>query len=52
MKKGLSLTVEELTDLESRSLSSANLISRELSSAKRGAGVVDQPRPVRRRDDQ
>ena len=40
MKKGLSLTVEELTDLEKQILVERHLISRELSTAKRGAGVV------------
>ena len=40
MKKGLSLTLEELTDLEKQILVERHLISRELSNAKRGAGVV------------
>jgi protein arginine kinase len=40
MKKGLSLTIDELTDLEKQILVERHLISRELSSAKRGAGVV------------
>jgi len=40
MKKGLSLTVEELSDLEKQILVERHLISRELSTAKRGAGVV------------
>jgi protein arginine kinase len=40
MKKGLSLTVDELSDLEKQILVERHLISRELSNAKRGAGVV------------
>jgi protein arginine kinase len=40
MKKGLSLTVDELSDLEKQILVERHLISRELSTAKRGAGVV------------
>lgn len=40
MKKGLSLTLEELTDLEKQILVERHLISRELSSAKHGSGVV------------
>ena len=40
MKKGLSLTVEELSELEKQILVERHLISRELSTAKRGAGVV------------
>jgi protein arginine kinase len=40
MKKGLSLTVDELSDLEKQILVERHLISRELSSAKHGAGVV------------
>ena len=44
MKKGLSLTLEELTDLEKQILVERHLISRELSTAKRGAGGGHQPR--------
>jgi len=40
MKKGLSFTIDELSDLEKQILVERHLISRELSSAKRGAGVV------------
>jgi protein arginine kinase len=40
MKKSLSLTLEELTDLEKLILVERHLISRELSSAKHGSGVV------------
>ncbi|HTX64292.1 MAG TPA: protein arginine kinase [Opitutaceae bacterium] len=40
MKKALSLTLEELTDLEKQILVERHLISRELSAAKHGAGVV------------
>jgi protein arginine kinase len=40
MKKGLSLTVEELSDLEKQILVERHLISRELGNAKRGSGVV------------
>ncbi len=40
MKKGLALKVEELSDLEKQILVERHLISRELSTAKRGAGVV------------
>jgi len=37
-EKGLSLTVDELSDLEKQILVERHLISRELSNAKRGAG--------------
>jgi len=40
MKRGLSLSVAELTELEKQILVERHLISRELSEAKRGAGVV------------
>jgi protein arginine kinase len=40
MKKGLSLTIDELSDLEKQILVERHLISRELSTAKRGSGVV------------
>ena len=40
MKKALSLTIEELSDLEKQILIERHLISRELSTAKRGAGVI------------
>jgi protein arginine kinase len=40
MKKGLSLTVEELSDLEKQILVERHLISRELSGSKHGSGVV------------
>ena len=40
MKKGLSLNLEELTDLEKQILVERHLISRELSSSKGGAGVA------------
>ena len=40
MKKALSLKVEELSDLEKQILVERHLISRELSTAKHGAGVV------------
>src|SRR5664280_3800848 len=40
MKKGLSLSVDELSELEKQILVERHLISRELSSAKHGAGVV------------
>lgn len=40
MKKGTSLAMEELTDLEKQLLVERHLISRELSAAKEGAGVV------------
>ncbi len=40
MKKGLSLTIDELSDLEKQILVERHLISRELSNAKQGAGVV------------
>jgi protein arginine kinase len=40
MKKGLSLKIEELSDLEKQILVERHLISRELSTAKRGAGVI------------
>jgi protein arginine kinase len=40
MKRGLSLTLEELSDLEKQILVERHLISRELSNAKHGAGVV------------
>ncbi|MGD1030548.1 MAG: protein arginine kinase [Opitutaceae bacterium] len=39
-KRGLSLTVGELTDLEKQILVERHLISRELSSATQGSGVV------------
>jgi protein arginine kinase len=40
MNKGLSLTIEELSELERQILVERRLISRELSTAKSGAGVV------------
>jgi protein arginine kinase len=40
MKRSLSINVEELTDLEKQILVERHLISRELSGAKSGAGVV------------
>ena len=40
MKKGLSLTIDELSDLEKQILVERHLISRELSTAKKGSGVV------------
>jgi protein arginine kinase len=40
MKKALSLTIEELSDLEKQILIERHLISRELSTAKHGAGVI------------
>ena len=40
MKKSFNLTVGELTDLEKQILVERHLISRELSGAKAGAGVV------------
>jgi len=40
LKKGLNLRLEELTDLEKQILVERHLISRELSTAKTGAGVV------------
>lgn len=40
MKKGTSFTMEELTDLEKQLLVERHLISRELSAAKAGSGVV------------
>ncbi len=40
MKKGLTLQIEELSDLEKQILVERHLISRELSTTKRGAGVV------------
>ncbi|MDD2765805.1 MAG: protein arginine kinase [Opitutaceae bacterium] len=40
LKKGLSLKIEELSELEKQILVERHLISRELSTAKHGAGVV------------
>jgi protein arginine kinase len=40
LKRGLSLTVSELTDLEKQILVERHLISRELSNATQGSGVV------------
>jgi protein arginine kinase len=40
MKKGLNVAVSELSDLEKQILVERHLISRELSGAKAGAGVV------------
>ncbi len=40
MKRALSFTLDELSDLEKQILVERHLVSRELSSAKQGAGVV------------
>ena len=40
LKRGLSLTVSELADLEKQILVERHLISRELSNSTQGSGVV------------
>jgi protein arginine kinase len=40
MKRSLSIAIDELSDLEKQILVERHLISRELSGAKTGAGVV------------